>query len=269
MKHNDQAVIACIEDPSSAPAVIAYAQHFAHHLREKRIILLNVSPHSKADWLAQYNLPFVAMQGSWRTAVEGFHSAFNAILAVTAVNPSAPRSSITHPRTLLRTFRPSKIAYLCVNTQLQPPSPQLQTLLTLDHHRESKQKLIWASYLARFLHADLTFALPQYRDPDLSRRQQNNLQFANKIFSSLQPPITFATQPTPYSTLSNPDLTTLSQLQHSNTPLQTLIALATDLRAFDPLDFLLGPPEQRLLSHPSRTPILFLNQRDDLYVLCD
>ena len=269
MKHNDQAVIACIEDPASAPAVIAYARHFAHQLREKRIILLNVSPHSKADWLAQYNLPFVAMQGSWRTAVEGFHSAFNAILAVTAVNSLAPRSSITHPRTLLRTFRPSKIAYLCVPFDLHSPNTKFHTLLTLDHHRESKQKLIWASYLARFLKSPLTFSLPQYRDTDLLRRQQNNLQFANKFFSSLQPPLTFASEPIPYSHFSNPDLTTLNSSHFSHPAARILIALATDLRAFDPLDFILGPPEQRLLAHTSRTPILFLNQRDDLYVLCD
>lgn len=269
MKHNDQAVIACIEDPASAPAVIAFAQHFAHALREKRIILLNVSPHSKAGWLAQYNLPFVAMQGSWRTAVAGFHSAFNGILAVTAVNPKAPRSSITHPRTLLRTFRPSKIAYLCVPTSLTTPHTPLSSHLTLDHHRESKQKLIWASYLARFLRSSLTFSLPQYRDNDLLRRQQNNLQFANKIFSSLEPPITYSSTSIPYSVFSNPDLTTLSTLLDPNSESRILIALATDLRAFDPLDWILGPPEQRLLSHPSRTPILFLNQRDDLYVLCD
>ena len=35
------------------------------------------------------------------------------------------------------------------------------------------------------------------------------------------------------------------------------------------VDFGVGAPERRLLGRSNGNPILFLNQRDDLYVLCD
>ena len=50
---------------------------------------------------------------------------------------------------------------------------------------------------------------------------------------------------------------------------ELLIAVTTDRRDRDVGVWLLGVPEKRLLSHPSHTPLLLLNQRDDLYVLCD
>ena len=44
--------------------------------------------------------------------------------------------------------------------------------------------------------------------------------------------------------------------------------MTTDKRDRDLGDLIAGPTERRLLQK-STIPILFLNQRDDLYVLCD
>ena len=279
MRHinrGDQFVVACIDSPATAPAVIAAARHFAGHLRHKGLLLLNVARDTKAEWIKDYNLPYAALQGDWATAIEGLPTAFNAILAVTAVDPQAPRSSLTNPRTLLRAFRNCKIAYLVVNSHkdsTQNINSQFSTfnfstaLLTVDFHRESKEKLIWASYLARFLSADLTVALPQYKDQGLRTLQNNNIRYIDKVFSPLGIKYTLSHLLTPQSTLhpkSSPDLQALATLHPD-----LLIALTTDPRATDPLDWLLGTPDRRLLTHPSATHILFLNPRDDLYVLCD
>jgi hypothetical protein len=48
-----------------------------------------------------------------------------------------------------------------------------------------------------------------------------------------------------------------------------LIARTTDQRERDLFDLLSPRPELRLLTHPSHTPMLFLNPRDDLYIICD
>ena len=121
MRHinrGDQYVVACVENTDTAPAVIAAASHFATHLRHKKLMLLNVSNNnSDSNWLKQYNTPFAALRGDWATAIEGLPTAFNAILAVTAANPSAPRSSISNPRTLLRTFARCKTAYLVIRNE--------------------------------------------------------------------------------------------------------------------------------------------------------
>lgn len=253
----DQFVIACVDSPLSTPTVIAWARHFAERLRHKGLMLLNVSRDGQAQWLEQYGLPYVALKGDWATAISGLPTAFSGILAVAAVDPSAPSSSITHPKTLLKAFRACKTAYLTVPIGLQP-HPLALSALTLTHQRESKEKLIWASYLARFLDTKLTFALPQYRDSGLKQHQFNNIKFADKTFSSLG--ITYQTSKIPASA---DDLYTARTLRPD-----LIIALTTDPREWTPFDLFTKKVEQRLLTDGG-TPVIFLNPRDDLYVLCD
>ena len=264
LKKGDQFVVACVESPETAPAVIAAARYFAERLRDKQLMLLNVSRKEKAEWIKDFGIPYVAMSGDWATAIEGLPTAFNAVLAVTAVDASAPRSSITNPNTLLRAFRRCKIAYLAVPKDTEAPKYQ-NTALTVDYQRESKEKLIWASYLARFLGTKLTIATPQYRDSGLRELQDNNLRYIDKVFPPLG--ITYNSErldTTGERFRTNPDWHALDILHPD-----ILVARATDPRATDPLDWIFGTPDRKLLSHPSHTPILFLNPRDDLYILCD
>ena len=279
----DQYVIACVESPEGAELIIPWARHYAQSLNGKGLMLLNVTkverrasslamPRSSnvtegnvsrdgdSDWLKQYGLPYAGLRGDWKTVIDGLPTAFGGILAITAVDPSAPRSSITNPRTLLREFRDCKIAYLTVNSSFLIPHSSFNTVLTLDHRRESKEKLIWASYLVRFLGAKLTVALPDYRDGGLKAHQTNNLRYLEKIAPSLGLTYTTATIPAP--TMTPPDVVAVETLRPD-----LILALATDRRDRDVGDWLLGDPELKLLR--SGTPTLLLNQRDDLYVLCD
>ena len=264
----DQYVIACVESAESAAVVLPWARHFAEHLRHKGLILLHVSPPTATTddgWLKELGVPYVSMKGDWSTAIEGLPTAFGGILAVTAVNPKAPRHSLTHPKTLLHEFKNCKIAYLVVNwqsapTQLTTDNYKPTTVLTMTHRREGKEKLVWASYLARFLGSRITIAHPDYRDKDLHLRWRNNMRFVDKIFSPLE--IHYST-----STLLRSTQVDLAALDEMHPDL--LIARTTDTRERDLVDWFLPLPEIRLLSHPSHTPLLFLNPRDDLYILCD
>lgn len=280
----DQFVIACVEDPEGAELLIPWARHFAERLNGKGLLLLNVSKDGESDWLKEYGLPYIGLRGDWKTAIDGLPTALGGILAVTAVNGKAPRNSITHPRTLLREFRDCKIAYLVLGYGLEVmdygglthhvadeglrsvhnPSPithnPFTALLTLDYRRESKEKLIWASYLVRFLGAQLTVALPDYRDGGLRAQQTNNLRYMEKIAPSLG--LTYTTSHFPLPTFRHPDVEAVEALRP-----QLLLTMTTDRRDRDVGDWLLGAPELKLLQ--CGTPVLLLNQRDDLYVLCD
>lgn len=258
----DQFVIACVESPKGAQLLLPWATHFAHRLNNKNLLLLNVSQDGNSDWLKQYGIPYIGLRGDWKTAVDGLPTAFNGILAITAVDTAAPRNSITNPKTLLRTFRDCKIAYLVVGNENRITDHPLSVTLTLDHRRESKEKLIWASYLVRFLGAKLTVALPDYSDDGLRSRQHNNVRYLEKTFASLG--IDYTTTTIAASTFTHPDITALDTLKSD-----LLVAMTTDRRDRDIGDWLLGTSESKLLQHPSRTPLLLLNQRDDLYVLCD
>ncbi len=261
----DQHVIACIESASTADAVIACAQHCAERLNHKGVILLNVSPEGTDNsWIKGYGVPYVGMHGDWKTAIGGLPTAFGGILAVTLVDPTAPRTSITHPATMLRTFGECKTAYLTIGKDWRADGGRWprSVAMTVDHRRESKEKLIWASYFARFFGSQLTMARPAYRDEDLLRRQNENIRFLSKFFSSLN--VEYKEASISNKTFAVPDATALAELSPD-----MLVSLCTDRRDLDVGDWLLGAPERRLLGHANNTPILFLNQRDDLYVLCD
>lgn len=263
----DQFVIACIEDDASAATVLPWAHLFVRHLRHKGLMALHVSQHKKDDgWLKTLGIPYISMQGDWATAIEGIPTALNGILVVTAVNTHAPRTSLTHPKNLLHEFKNCKTAFLCVNADKSAPSPKddrfdLSTaILTLTHRHEGKEKLIWASYLARFLDSHIIIAHPDYRDKDLRTRWHNNMRFADKVFTPLD--LTYTTNIVSSST--QPDIAVLDEL-HPN----LLIARTSDIRDRDLIDWFLPRPELRLLTHPTHTPLLLLNPRDDLYILCD
>ena len=240
----DQNVIALYDSPQSAAIVLPWARHFADRLNHKGIVELHLS----AD-----------------TDIAALPLSHNAILAVTAVDPLAPRSSVTNPHSLLRLFKTCKTAYLCVNKYTTPETQHttLNTALTLTHRREGKEKLVWASYLARFLGSSITIAHPDYRDPGLQQLLHNNIRFVDKIFRPLNLNYSTITLKNNHIT-QNTDITALEQLHPS-----LLISRTSDPRDRDLLDLLTPLPEHLLLRHPSHTPILFLNPRDDLYILCD
>lgn len=258
----DQFVIACIENAANAAVVLPWARHMAERLNHKGLMALHVSPEKGDDgWLKELGVPYVSMQGDWATAIEGLPIAFNGILTVAASDPKAPRTSLTHPKTLLHEFRNCKTAYLVVNGNCAPRAP-FTASLTLTHRREGKEKLVWASYLARFVGGQVVIASPHYRDEDLRMRWHNNMRFVNKVFGPLE--IQYSTFTIHPSTLTSPDLAAINELKPD-----LLIARTTDIREKDLIDLLLPHPEVQLLTHPLHPLILFLNPRDDLYILCD
>ncbi len=274
MKKRDQFVIACLENAESATRVLPYARYCAARLN-KGIILLNVSKDGNNEWLKQFGLPYIGLKGDWKTAIDGLPTAFGGVLAVTAVDTKADRQSISNPTTLLKVFSDCKIAYLIVGgspkEKLAADWPQC-SFLTLDHRRESKEKLIWGSYMVRFFGSQLTVATPDYKDDGFREKVHNNTLFLKKIYSSLN--INYRTTSFPLSTLKHPDLEllrTANIFEAAPADNRLLIAMSTDKRDRDLGDIIGGPPERKLLiAAANRTiPLLLINQRDDLYVLCD
>ncbi|MBP3764064.1 MAG: hypothetical protein J6I49_09360 [Bacteroidales bacterium] len=259
----DQFVVACIDRPADAPSVLAWARHFAERLNHKGIIALHVGKERGDDgWLEALGVPFASLVGDWSTAIGGLPTAFKGILAVAPHDPTAPRTALAHPATLLRHFRQCRIAYLCVPTGAPPVVDTSRACLTLTHQREGKEKLVWASYLFRLLGSRITIATPDYRDQGLRSRLQNNLRFADKVLPEREG------GRTKYEVAAL-RATTRVDLAAAGEQGGLLIAMTTDPREQDLIDHLLPRQERLLLKRFPRLPVLFLNPRDDLYILCD
>ena len=270
----DQYIIACLESPATAELVLPFARQCAARLN-KGIIALNVSKDGNNEWLKQFGLPYIGLKGDWKTAIDGLPTAFGGVLAVTAVDTDADKQSIANPTTLLKTFADCKIAYLIVGGKLSRDVdkqwPRV-TFLTLDHRRESKEKLIWGSYMVRFFGSQLTVATPDYKDGGFREKVHNNILFMKKIYSSLN--VNYNTWQFPLSTLAHPDIQLMridGVFNAEDSDNRLLIAMSTDKRDRDLGDIISGPPERKLLIAAANRsiPLMLINQRDDLYVLCD
>ena len=269
----DQFVIACLEKEADAGVVLPMARHCAEKLG-KGLFVLNVTKDGDNNWIKNFGIPYIGLKGDWKTAVDGLPTALGGVLAITAVDVSAPRTSITHPATMLRTFRDCKIAYMAVTGDAEKTSTEnistshfpISTFITLDHRRESKEKLIWASYMVRFFGSRLTVATPAYSDEGFREKLGNNLLFMQKMYRTLD--VGYTTESIPMANFKHPDMVVATETELLKPGDSLLIAMTTDRRDRDLGDLVAGPAELRLMKR-CRVPILFLNQRDDLYVLCD
>ena len=266
----DQHVIACLQQGVDCQPVVDAARRMAESLNHKGLVLLTVVP-TEADkaaateWIAAFRCPYMVLTGRWEPVIAALPTRLGAILAVGALDADAPRGHIARPADALRLFRPAQVAYLLVPPAADQPADGPKTAaLAVDHRREGKERFIWASYLVRFCGYRLAVGLPDYSDAALRQRRQNGLQSLRRLFDSLA--LTFTTATLPGSLAANPDLEALRTLRPD-----LLVAMTTDPRERDILDHLAGPPERRLVRQAaaSATPLLLLNQRDDLYVLCD
>lgn len=256
----DQFIAVCADSRDEAERLLPAARRMADCFH-KGIIVFTCSPDGE-QWVDTLGHPYAALKSDWPSAIEAMPTAFNVVLAMALCDHKARRDSMANPRQLLKNFRLSKVAYLSIPATVTELRFN-HVGLSLDHQRESKEKLIWASYMARFCSSQIDVYHLPYTDPDFRNRCNNNFRYLDKIFSSLS--LSYEKHILESSSqLANPDSKTLALGE-----CDMLISLVPDLRNRDLFDLFATPQPLRLLRSAGHTPILFLNQRDDLYVMCD
>jgi hypothetical protein len=134
--------------------------------------------------------------------------------------------------------------------------------MVVDFKKESKDKFIWSSYFPRFIGSQMHVLYYDYKDQFLHSKWYANMQQLHKLYTGLN--ITF--QPHIISSKSTfPDINALRFSNENGYDL--LICVTTKER--DTLEMFIGTQEMRTIKNSYHIPILFLNPREDLYVLCD
>lgn len=274
----DQFVIAYLADLSMRHEVVSHAL-FLSRMLSKGLILLYVedrryggatreaaegglkaieAAHPGAD------TAHIALRGDTREVAVALPTMLNGVAVVAGVNPSAPRRSPTHPREVLRLFAECKIAFLTVQTPLDDPQHYQSVAFGIDFRKESKEKLIWASYFARFNRSRLMMMHFNYSDEGLRAKWRNNVVFMNKFFRS----VGIGCEQSPVAGRALFPETLVCERAAAE-GCGVLISVTTDLRDRDVVEWFAGTAEARTIQNPRRLPVLFLNPRDDLYLLCD
>lgn len=274
----DQFVIAYLADLSMTNEVVSHACFLARMLNKGLILLYVEDSHHHNPTVAQVTPTLlqieaahpdahpahVALKGNTREVVDALPTMLNGVIAVAGVNSSARRGSPTHPLQVLHLFGGCKIAYLTVQRPLINPTAYSHVGYGIDFRKESKEKLIWASYFSRFNHSRLTMLHFDYGDDGLRAKWHNNVLFMNKFFKGLN--VTYDQQSVSGRALF-PETLVCHTAAHIGCGL--LISVTTDTRDLDIIEWFAGTQERRTIRNPHHLSVLYINPRNDIYVLCD
>lgn len=196
----------------------------------------------------------------------------NAILIVISIPPDSYKisSNIDHTplfnkRRGIRFIRNSRAPILVVGNQDPMPNGYQQVVLPIDVDRQAKEKAMWASYFLRF-HAKngiigkIHVIHNEHKEDIIQKKVMNNIAFIEKLYNNLE--IDYKIYPISAEIHIDQKSITFA------TEVGATITVIMMTRFFTIIDFLFGSRESKILGNESGLPILCINERNDLCVLC-
>ncbi|MBQ7279311.1 MAG: hypothetical protein IJR13_01120 [Bacteroidales bacterium] len=280
-KPHDQFVIAYLPYPDKSETVISHALPLAQML-QKGLILLYIEDkrykgmskedatpimeHLKEQIRQQHaDTQYAVMRGDTHDIISALPQVLYGVVAVAQCDKGATRHTPTNPHEVLRLFNESKIAYLTAQEVNSHGYRHNDIAYSIDYRRESKEKLIWASYFARFGNNQLHVICQDYHDERLHQKWSDNMRFMDKIFDSLAIKGYQRHIYKPHGLFAE----TAVAERAAQEKCHLLISTTTEGYDRDIIEWFAGTAEQRVIANKDHLPVLFINPRDDLFVLCD
>lgn len=198
--------------------------------------------------------------GTFKKGIFHYAEAENAIIMVLPASQTKGETLYTH-KTALKLIQKSRIP--CVVTGLMPPAADAykNVVLPLDSLRQSKEKSLWAGYFSRFYQATVHVLIASNKDVYMRNKTLQNLKFTQKIYANLEIQYKIHEVGELKQDIDEYALTYAPEVNGS-------LVLVMTTRFFTPVDLIFGPPELKVIANPQQLPVMCINQRDDLYVLC-
>ncbi|MBO4308107.1 MAG: hypothetical protein J5848_07345 [Bacteroidales bacterium] len=278
----DQFIIAYIADFERPETVCSYSLYLAKMLN-KGLILLHIfdNRHTTVtteegeikllelqrklkETNPEIQITYCSLKGKTREIITALPVLLNAVVIVAQVDKHASRKSAMSRKNLLQNFSDCKTAYLVAQEPLRDESHMQDVATAIDFKKESKDKLIWSSYFPRFGGSRMHILYYDYKDEFLKNKWYANMKQLHKLYSSLN--IKFI--PEVIMTKSKSTYMDVNALKHAaQKGYGMLISVTTKEK--DGLEFFIGVQDNHTIVNKEKIPILFINPREDLYVLCD
>lgn len=274
----DQYIAAYIADYSCVDVVLSYALFLSNMLNKGLILLRIADPKYTSETTSEAEMElkkirstipanvyatYCVLKGKTKNILSVLPGAFNVVAIVGSVNAEASKKSPLNKKNLLKDFSDCKTAFLIASKKIDDVEKLKKIAFSVDFKKESKDKLLWASYFSRFNSSTLHAVSLKYDDVFLRARWYDNMKFLDKMFASLNIVCrkhTLEKQQSQYI-----DMDVLSYSNEQNIGL--LISVTTKER--DVMEYFIGVQEDRTIVNEYKIPVLYLNPREDLYVLCD
>ena len=184
----------------------------------------------------------------------------NTIMFVIGVQRKG-KDSLFNLRKARRFIKPSRLPVMTVGLKLPDNNIFRQVMLPLDIDRQHKEKALWAGYFSRFYHAKVHILCGSYKDQLLKQKVTDNIDFTKKLYQNLE--IDYELHDFDHNI---DDIDRFSIFYAPEIKASLTVIMMTSFYTF--IDYIFGPKENAIIANEEGLPVLCINERDDLYVLC-
>ena len=163
-------------------------------------------------------------------------------------------------RRALKFIAPSRLPVMTVGATGPIDPLWLNVLTTLDINRQEKEKSLWSGYFNRYGGATVHVLHTTYKDEFLREKLRDNLEFTDKLYQNLD------IQAEKHEIAKANDLDNYALSHAADYHGCLLVIMTTSYKTI--VDLLFGVKEKYLIANRFGLPVLCINERDDLYVLC-
>lgn len=163
---------------------------------------------------------------------------------------------------LSKILRASPIPFLFVDEKQAAIPEYKKIILPIDLRKESKDAILWSSYFARFNSSLVDVLAATDKVKENARSVTKNLLSVKNLFAKFNLGVKF------FKGKKSSLKIQFEALEHAaQSDADLLIILGSSYISF--FDVIIGLPEKKILKKAGDLPVLVINPRKDMYILCD
>lgn len=268
MTHSEQKIIVICDFSERMKEVIIHGARMADMLKKELCLTAIWKDKSQKseiqDKIVQttrnlkLNLPdlpisWLLLQKSLRDNMQKLVDEYNGVLVVLHQNDI---------HWVLKAFQQSSIAFLFVNGELPRFLSYKNVLVPVDYRKASKETSLWASYLGRFNRSQVQLIYAHETNNEDAGRLMKNLEFFKKFLSSLNVRHQQIAGKASSWGICNETLNRADEWMGD-------LMIFSGSSSITLLDLMIGLPEKRIVKKAGHLPILLINPRKDICMMCD
>lgn len=162
----------------------------------------------------------------------------------------------------LKAFRESSIAFIFVNGDAPEFLNYKNVLIPLDYRKASKETALWASFFGRFNHSLVQVVYAHETNKEDAANLMKNLSFLKKFLSNLNVAHQLIAGKSSSWGICNETIDNARNLNGD-------VMVFAGSSYISLIDLLIGLPEKRIIRKAGNLPVLIINPRKEICVMCD
>jgi hypothetical protein len=188
-----------------------------------------------------------------------FIEEYEIMMLVLSVSPR--KESFFSYYSALRLIKKMRVPVLAVGKTFPKADTYQKIILPLDYLIYAKEKSLWAAYFNRFYKSDIYILFKKYKDEYLQYKLYENVSYTKQLYENLSVSCHLHDVETVMDNMDDYARTFARQ-----TGASLIISMTTKYLELG--DILTGSKEKKTIKHVDEISYLYINQRDDLYVIC-